>query len=312
MSTVRIYACGGTGIAIGKKVSDLSLSKGAAVPKIVFCDTSKSDMRVGFEKLDKYILSNIDGAGKRQGEHALPIRNAIPELLEEHPPAELNIIIASTSGGTGSTFSIELAKVLIAAGHPVIIQYVVTSEDGRATQNSINTLKHLNHVSQKSNLPIVLDLTHQQNGSDEALTDKDVTVKIATLLVLGGGHNEGLDTRDVNNFIFFPQVTDVKPRLLLLDLRQGELAISDLERDDIVTLIEVTPKDGAPSDVSALYRATGHGLGESRILAATHAGNFKEVINYLEGVLDDINTRLALLETPAIDTDDLSEDDFYS
>lgn len=312
MSTVRIYACGGTGIAIGKKVSNLTAVKGAAIPKMVFCDTSMSDMRVGFEKLDKFVLSNVDGAGKRQGEHIQPIRKEIPALLENHPPEALNIIISSSSGGTGPAFTVELAKQLLSEGHPVIVQLVVTREDSRASQNSINTLKLLNRLAAKSELPVVVSLVHQDNASDELESDDKVLLNIATLAIIGGGHSNGLDTQDIQNFVFFDRVTSVKPRLLLLELLHGELSDKDLERDDVITLIEVTPSEGAPSNMGALYRASGEGISDKRLTAITHMGDFPALIESLELHLMMMNERLAKVETPAIKLDDMDEDDIYN
>lgn len=312
MSTVRIYACGGTGIAISKKISNLAPVKGAAVPKIVYCDTSQSDLLTGFDKEDKFIISNVDGAGKVQKEHAIPIRNATPQLLEQYPPEALNIIIASTSGGTGSTFCVELAKQLISEGHPTIIQLVVTQEDAKAAKNSITTLKRLNLVSVKQQVPVIVDLTLQEHAADEVKSDDEISLKVATLLILASGLNVGLDTRDVSNFVYFPRVTDVAPRLLMLELYRGEPDEVMLARDDVVTMVEVIPAGEAPSNVNALYRAAGESVNTKRIIALTHAGHFMDCIQYLENQLLKLNDRLASLSSPAIDIDDMDDDEFYS
>lgn len=311
MSKVRIYACGGTGIAIGKKVTAQVPAKGAAVPKIVYCDTSDSDMLTGFEKDDKYVLKNVDGAGRLQREHLVPIRKSIPELLAAHEPLDLNIIIASSSGGTGSTYSTELAKQLASEGHPTIVHLVVTQEDARATQNSSNTLKNFNYIATKSGVPIVLDIVRQLNASDEAKSDDAVIRSVTALLIAAGGQNKGLDTRDVYNFVNFNRVTDVKPRILMLDVILNDPTDETLKREDAVTLLEVTPNGEVPSNMSALYSVTGEGLGKVRIILLTHAGNFSEVVQDLSVTKEIIKERLETLAAPAIELGDEDEDSFY-
>lgn len=311
MSNVRIYACGGTGIGIGRKVADMKVVKGAAIPKVVYLDTSDSDMLTGFEKEDCYVLSNVNGAGKLQGEHVKPIRKVVPEIIKEHEPADLNIIISSASGGTGAVYATELAEALILDGKPTVVSLVVTREDSRATQNSIQTLKRLNRLADKKAVPVVVNLVLQENASDEEKSDNKAMTAISALLIISSGLNVGLDTRDVANFLYFDRVTPVKPRVLELAYAMGDIDVN-AQSDDVITLLELTPQGQAPSNIEALYRATGESSGERRIIAYTHPGSIGEMVDNLELHKLRIDERLEKVNRPALDLSDDDDEDLFS
>lgn len=311
MSGIRIYACGGTGINITSQVRSLQVIKEAAVPKIVYCDTSTSNLLTGFEKDDKFILSNVNGSGRLRKENAMGIRNAIPELIKEYPPEELNLIVCSASGGTGSTYAIELGKTLLADGHPTIIHLVVTSEDARATLNSMQTIKQFNHIATTLNIPVLLDIANQAESTDSPTVDTEVLRKIAATLMVGSGLNAGLDVRDVSNFVYFNRVTSIEPRLLECSVNFGEPSDDLMLSEDIVTLLDVSPHGALPSNVDSLYRASGVSAGDTRIMLLTRPGTFAARISALESRHNKLTQLANSLQEPALAVGNESADDFY-
>ena len=82
---IRIYACGGGGFAN---------------VKFAFVDTSKSNFKIPVDDEDVYLIEELDGQGKKRGldakESIIPV---IADIVQNHKPSSLNIVLHTLAGG---------------------------------------------------------------------------------------------------------------------------------------------------------------------------------------------------------------------
>ena len=148
---MNVYGCGGTGINIARHIANRSQefnSEAFADREIFFLDTSASNLG-GLNSKDPnvYIYEDADGAGKNRRHVANIIMENVNPVLLKFKPAEINIVIASNSGGSGSVIAPSLISELLSRGENVIFFGVNSYEDRKALENVIASMKTYESIS---------------------------------------------------------------------------------------------------------------------------------------------------------------------
>ena len=227
MNKVRIYACGGTGITLGSRFDQREPQGALAGTETVYVDTSRSNLPPQLkDDANAYILKNLDGSGKIRADNSAPIVKSIGELVLAHRPAAFNIVIFGTAGGSGSVFGPLLVKHLLDNDHPVVCIAIGALASEITARNTLNTLKTLDSLRAAAQAPLIMH--YQQNPLDAPRTevDNNAIATIQLLLLLASGKNNGLDTRDVRNFLRYDLACGVPPSLACLEVFCG----NDLEQ----------------------------------------------------------------------------------
>lgn len=97
---IVLYACGGAGVQISKTMEEFRNNQvtGFSPLDIVYIDTSSSDFQ-GISEDHVYRFKDKDGSGALRVENAAVIARYAQEILQEHKPGFLNIVISSGGGG---------------------------------------------------------------------------------------------------------------------------------------------------------------------------------------------------------------------
>ena len=120
---VRLYAAGGCGLNIGGQLAAHRDRNETAFANldIVYVDTSKSNLRNGIDAANVYLIPDLDGSGKVRSENHAEIGQHIRQILHKFSPADLNIVLSSAAGGSGSVIAPLLASELLASDAPTIV-----------------------------------------------------------------------------------------------------------------------------------------------------------------------------------------------
>ena len=227
---INLYGCGGCGVNLVSGFNNIKNKNedGFADINPIFIDTSLSNI-LDYKRDNKsyYIFEGLDGAGKKRNEHYDTIKERSLELINKFKPSDLNIIIHSASGGSGSVIGPVLINELINKNATTIGILVGSSDSKIETHNSINTLKSYESISRRLNHPIIC--SYQENTKDNQRIKVDIRVKtiISLLCLFFSGENKELDTSDLRNFLNYSKVTDYEPRLCLLDFFNGNINIEN-------------------------------------------------------------------------------------
>lgn len=142
-------------------------------------------------------------------------------------------------------------------------------------ENTLKTLKSYEVIAKKNNAPVVACYRENSKETPRGKVDADVITLIILLGVLFSGQNRELDKADLTNFLNYHKVTDFQPKLNLLDLWSGDIA---LERGcSLVTVATLCDDEHNPElDIPVEYQAVGYILEENKdiieVKLPIHAG----------------------------------------
>jgi len=247
VGTVRLFACGGGGINIGKDYISEGHSADIANIEVAFLDTSDSNLA---DRLIEhtFLFTNpndkTDGSGKIKSANAELIIRSLPEVLRKFPAGDMNIVVYTASGGTGNVAGVSLHRMLLEAGHSVVSIVIGSAESERTAQNTIGTLTSLAHVANDLQKPVIFHFgMNSQDGSvPRSAIDKEAHLMITALAILCSRRNHGLDTADVTSFLQYnsprPEIKPSLARIHVLDDHklfdqqiEDPIAVAYLKRD---------------------------------------------------------------------------------
>lgn len=237
LGTIRIYSCGGCGIGIGKyfEPERKEVNPGYAKLDPVYMDTSRAST-FGVPAEHFYQLPEAEGSGGKRSFNGEDIIRYTGEMLQRFAPAQYNIVIHSTTGGSGSVMGPSIASELLAQGKTVIVFAIGGDDTKQYIKNSIGTMSSYEGIVDTREKPIILQ--YLQNGIDGTIEEVDAKVHLAIscLTVLFSGQNKNLDARDIYHWAHFDQVTSYAPQVGVLTIHQRDLEIKDANLISVATL----------------------------------------------------------------------------
>lgn len=241
---IRLYLPGGAGIGIGKyfEADRGKREPGYAALHPAYLDTSNASAfgvpEQHFFHLKKASGEETDGSGGIRSEHAGVIIEYTGEILEKFPPMDMNIVVASTTGGSGSTYAPSIVSELLLRDKPVIVLHVGSDDTLNYIKNTISVMAGYESTAKLRNKPVVLSYFH--NGVDGTVEEVDAKIQnmIACLTVLYSRQNRNMDSRDLYNWLFFNRkgVTSFDAQVAVLKTCTGALEIGDAQLISLATL----------------------------------------------------------------------------
>nr|DAT18056.1 MAG TPA: tubulin [Caudoviricetes sp.] len=294
--TIRIYACGGMACNLATSYYGLPSANGFADIKTCFIDTSRSNMIRSDKEIaedDIFILGGA-GAGKVKRTSYEELNNQIGSIIQKFKPEDVNIVMFSLSGGTGSTGGPLIVKDLLEKGQTVMC-VVVGSEEAKITiDNTIKTLKSLDNISRKARRPIVLSFSHNSATESRLENDQRMTGVISAVSILSSRENKELDIEDLNNFFDTSNVSRVGEGLSFLYIANDEQKASEI-KFPIATASLMVDEGKVPTLLNPEYACVGYPAkevlkGELHFILSQHE---------LETIFKRLNERLAVYEGEA-------------
>lgn len=252
MSTgnIRIYGAGGAGINIASQFLDKPEQPGYATPHPCFFDTSRSNMKAGISEKDTYVIEGKDGSGKIRRENASEIAGVIKNALVKFKPMDFNIVVFSASGGSGSVFGPAVVGELLDKGAPTVAVVVGSDESSLTCQNTLNTLKTLEHKAKQAGVPVVMYYDHNNRGGRRTDVDRAMISAIGALSALASGQNDEMDSQDLVNWLQYQKSSTVEPRLAALQIYSSgsdaeavtnPLSLASLYRQPDASMADIVP-----------------------------------------------------------------------
>lgn len=240
---VRLYACGGAGAKISSTMEEFRNGEvaGFAPLDIAYIDTSRSD----FQDIDEehiYHFKNVDGSGGVRSENAATSAKYIQEILQEHKPGFLNIVISSGSGGSGNVILSLLTNELLKRNENVVV-IVVGSVDTRLhMDNTVKTLKTLEGFSVQHKKSLIVKYLQNESSSKTKSVDDEARFLISGLCMLFSGQNKSLDSKDLEHWINFNKVTTYEPQMVYLETIDS---LEELKSEgNVISVASISPLGG--------------------------------------------------------------------
>lgn len=293
---VRIFACGGaaTNIARAFEPHRGATRAGFASIDAVYIDTSRSNLNNEIPRDAVYLIDGLDGSGKVRRENANEIANHSANILNTHGPVDLNIVLSSLAGGSGSVIAPTIAGELLAMGQNVIIIGVGGTDAALDIENTMKTLKSYESLAQLHETPIIMSYFENSNENPRRKIDAAVVDMIMMLAILFSRENKELDSRDLYNFLRFTNVVSgAHPQLAALSLIEGTNTIPQIGNIFSVATL-ATEETGTALSETPDYQAVGYMPAEAAVKALQQApihfvtsdGVFPAHVVRFQGILD--------------------------
>lgn len=256
--SIRLYACGGAGINIGKMLEQFRGVKepGMGILDQVYIDTSHSNAR-GVNQDHAYFFDDMDGSGKVRKENHEEIAARTREILLKFPPMDLNIVLNSGSGGSGSVIGPSLVSELLDRDLPVVVVMIGTTDTRLEIDNTIKTIKSYEAIAKMRKTPVTMGYFQNSVGTPRPKVDTMVLQLVSALMTVYSRENAELDSKDLHNFLHFDQVTTFKPQLASLIAVNGEFP-SHVTTGSVISVASLTKEGEFPSlPFTPDYQCTG-------------------------------------------------------
>lgn len=258
---VRIYACGGGGLNIGQQLEKHreDTEAGFANLSVTYVDTSRSNLRPSIDAAYCYMLEGLDGSGKVRSENHTLINKHTESILEKFPPMDLNVVLHTAAGGSGSVIAPLLVSSLLEDDKPVIVIAVGSADTRLDAENTLKTLKSYESIARLRDAPVVMFYVQNGNGTSREDADHRVRKVIMSLCLLYSRENRELDSRDLRNFLrFSDKVTSFGAQLTSLSLVEKTNDFSNIELGNIISVATLA-NEGESTSLSKLpeYQCVG-------------------------------------------------------
>jgi hypothetical protein len=255
---IKLFACGGAGINIGATFENYRdmVEPGMAGIETVYFDSSRSNLKPNMPMEKVYLLPEVDGSGKERKQNMPLIMKSAKEMLQKHRPGYANIVICSASGGTGGVLAGALIKELLDQDQLVIAVTVGVADSGTEIKNTLDTLKTFEGIVKTTGKPIAVAYFENNKETPPTKVDEKIMELVVATSVLFSRQNEGLDTRDMYNFLNFDRMTPYTAHAVGLETFAGKLDPED-HKDTITVASAVTNKDQRGIDFLIPYTCYG-------------------------------------------------------
>lgn len=272
--TIRLYGCGGFGTNIASSFDRATgeIERGYAECHAVYIDTSRSNLRPDIKPENVFLLEDVDGSGKVRRENHGEISKTVKSIVQRYEPKDLNVVIFSASGGSGSVFGPLIMGELLERGATVVGIVVGSDESSITARNTLNTLKSLEAIAARVGAPVVICYEQNEREIKRSEIDRECRRVIGSLAILASRQNAELDTRDIANWAYFNRSTSVGPRLALFDV-YGNNADAEAANQPISIASLYTNPDVDLLAIEPEYHAAGY--------PGTGVANFEEAMHFV-------------------------------
>lgn len=232
---VRVFCCGGAGINVGLELKAFDQSQklpDVAEIHAVYVDTSRSNLARARHNVSAdqcYLIEGLDGSGKIRSENHEVIQQHARSIIQEHRPMDLNVVVSSGSGGSGSVLAPVLVRELLDRGLPTVVFVIGSTTTRLEIENTLKTLKSYDAIANMTKVPVVAVYLENSEATPHHEVDREIIFNILSLSILFSRQNRELDSRDLLNWVRHDKATSFGPRLSALTIYDGRYPDKDLK-----------------------------------------------------------------------------------
>ena len=252
VGNIRLYVCGGVATDICKVFEQDRGNAAQGFGNLIPCyvDTSDSDLDSSIPRDAVYLLEKktdgqeVHGSGKVRLENGEEIARVIKDIVQRFQPGDFNIVVSSTSGGSGSVFAPMLAKELLTRGFNTVAFGVGTTGDIQEIENNVKTIKSYDSIARLTKNPLPMFYTQYEKGRKTADVQEQVREVISGLTVLFSRQNRGIDTRDLanwQNYTNVPAAARFEAKLVSLHMVDSDEKFNEVGQ--IITVASLAQPD---------------------------------------------------------------------
>jgi hypothetical protein len=253
MNKIKLYACGGAGLNVAAHFTTKNPKRDI---EPVFIDTSRSNITKGIPEDNLYLIEGLDGSGKVRAENHVQIGECILDILKNHSAGDLNVVLSSGSGGSGSVIAPSLVSELLSRDVPTVVIIIGGTDSRIELENTIRTLKSYESIAQMRKTPVVALYFENTETKSRKAVDADVHRAIDVLATLFSGNISELDSSDLRNWLRYTKVTSYDAHLTNLEFFIDKVNLT--KPHSVITVATLTDGETSSSTGCAVeYQCVG-------------------------------------------------------
>lgn len=262
--TARVYCCGGAGMNIGAMMEFIRGKEetGMATFDVCYIDTSSANYHESIPTDSIYFFTNLDGSGGIRNEHNVKIAECVRPILQKFPPMDINIVISSGSGGSGSVVAPSIVSELLVQDKQVVAIMIGDTQSRISIKNTLKTLMSYSGVSKTRSKSLALYYAENSKETPQKEVDSGIMRFIVGLAVAYSRENKGLDSKDLYNMLNFDRVTTYETQLAGIAMHSKSFASNALvEGEQVISMatvaVDTQDYDALELDFVPDYRKVG-------------------------------------------------------
>ena len=296
-SSIAFYGCGGFGINMIH--NNLAALEGYGIQTVTF-DTSKANSANIPDTVAQYFVCD-EGSGKVRASNL----DRVQKVLHDHPVlrdlADINVIMFSLSGGSGSIIGPLLAKAIAQKNKAVVILTVADNSCRMETMNTIKTIQTLQNLAESNGhyYPLML-FCNMGNGRSSVNTT--ISNKLNIFLDIFASDNiKEIDKSDRINFLTPNKYASAPSGMYIFDMLKegvgmgpedvspGELDLT-IEQNQVCHSVFSANPEGSQPGVVPLVSYTGI-CDDHEYIACTGIPIPMTFLNEFKSSLDSFNSK---------------------
>lgn len=211
--TIKIFGCGGAGISVAARYAKTGYF--AEDVELLGLDTSDANVSKdpGF-KVE--FVPGTQGSGSDQSLNADKYEPFLKRVLAQSGKGDINVIIYSGGGGTGSSMGPTLHQMLVSEEIPTLSIVIGDKASINEATNTVRALINLTSYASDGN-PIVYSYFDNGSGKTHGDVNTEVCSFIDIFKLVFDNSNHFIDQTDIKHFFFYTKVVKATPVLSCLE-----------------------------------------------------------------------------------------------
>lgn len=308
VKTCLIFA-GGCGLNVATHLIDL--------PNVHVFDTCDKNLVDAHKAAKVFLTVGTRGAGKNRAFILPKVRPQVPVMMASIPEADFYIVCYSLGGGSGSVLG-PLITAGLAERKAAFVSFVIGAmESPEVLQNGIDTMKTLEAISVRKEIPIVINYTPNANGQSYEFTNTQVAANIRRVVCLTNQNHGRLDVFDVQNWVrFTDKHKDLIPQVCELHISENRKDAELVPEPIAVASLYLDPAKeftfgAAVVRTTGIMKAGDLSMTDEQMHFVINSISVVEVMKSLSDTKTEVTRQQAkfVQRNPLLDPDDVADDD---
>lgn len=263
-SKLNYYLCGGCGINIGTELKQSTRTPNNKAAYLVGLDSSDSNPSMGMFEVEHMKQAGSDtatrGSGKKKITNYLQAEEFVEQVINKHKPKDINIVVGSTSGGTGSMLTTLVIRNLAKRNVPFIAVFVNDFTSIQEMENAIGTLRSTAAQTSKNflNAPIPFMAFNNEENITRGQVNQNIIEQLDLLSIVMTDDNEEADYADIKNTLTYSKHFGVSPALSHIKFLGKEQAMDYQGNRPVAVISLFSNKESiVPRFTGTVVRTTG-------------------------------------------------------
>lgn len=316
---IALYFCGGAGMNLGdmfaKSIKDNTILQDKVA--LYFIDTSAANQHAVNTGDNTLILGEQKGSGKIRAKNYSMIKDAVPEIMHKFEPGAFNILVSSTSGGSGATIQGVLLSEMLGKDIPVVNVSIGSMDSEREVENTHRTFLSYESIVKARKKPVCVFYRQNSERNTRGAVDGKVLSALTMLSLMFSCVADKIDDSDLRHFLNYPLVTRFPATVAGLDFFNDALTpladetvftVTTLGTADVSTTVTPTPPYQSTGFLSSAHAQM---FADIKVLHwAVMGGSYDELIKDAAGKIEEYESAASAYRTTSHVTDKhQSEDD---